>query len=260
MHEGQADSSGFTLVELVTVLIIIGILGTGVITFIGDSTNGFAATVAREKLAEDGQYIAEKFTREIRDALPNSVRANTNCLELVHIAGGSKYHTLPLGGLADGMYSWPIDPTPTASGLRVAVYPQSDLYDGSTPGSISPPTAINAPETDNRVRLTFDAPFQFIAGSPRSNYYLVEDPVSYCTSNGNLYRYTNYGYQASQPTAATLPSTLPTRALEGEGVSATFSVSPASLQANSIVNMVFEVSARGETVRINHLAHVRNAP
>ena len=256
----RARKLGFTLVEMVTVLIVLGILGTGVITFIGDSTNGFSATVARAKLAEDAQYLVEKFTQEIRDALPNSVRSNTECLEFVPIAGGSKYHTLPIGSTSDGLYSWPIDPSPSATNLRVAVYPQPDLYAMSSPGSISPTTTIGAPEADNRTRVTFDTPFAFSAGAPRANYFLVSEPVSYCTSSGNLYRYTDYGYQLNQPTVATLPSTLPTRALAGEGINAAFAVSPATLQANSIVTMAIEVTARGETVRLNHLAHVRNAP
>ncbi len=251
---------GFTLVEMVTVLIVLGILGTGVITFIGDSTNGFAATVARAKLAEDAQYLVEKFTEEIRDALPNSVRSNTECLEFVPIAGGSRYHTLPIGSTSDGLFSWPIDPLPNTANLRVAVYPQPDLYALNAPGPISPVITIGAAEADNRIRLTFDSPFAFSAGAPRANYFLITQPISYCTSGTKLYRYTNYGFQTNQPNVASLPTTLPSRALAGEGVGVNFSVAPATLQANSIVSMTVEITARGETVQLNHLAHVRNAP
>lgn len=251
---------GFTLVEMVAVLIVLGILGGGVITFIGDSTNGFAATVARAQLAEDAQYLVEKFSDEIREALPNSIRTNAQCLEFVPIAGGSRYHTLPIGADSDGFYSWPVDPLPTATDLRIAVYPQADLYSLSNPGAVSPAATIGSPEADNRVRLTFASPFAFNAGAPRSNYFLVTEPVSYCTVGGKLYRYTNYGFQATQPGVATLPSSLPDRALAGEGITATFAVAPATLLANSIVTMDIGVSSRGETVQLNHLAHVRNAP
>ncbi len=260
LNKCHDSAPGFTLVEMVTVLVVLAILGGGVITFIGDSSNGFAVTVARAQLAEDAQYLIEKFSDEIREALPNSIRTNTQCLEWVPVHGGSRYHTLPLGGSADGFYSWPIDPSPTAAGLRVAVYPQSNLYAMTNPGAISPGSTIGSIEADNRVRITFDTPFAFGTGAPRSNYFLVSDPVSYCTVAGRLYRYTNYGFQQTQPTVAGLPSTLPNRALAGEGISASFSVAPATLLANSIVTMDVEVSARGETVRFNHLAHVRNAP
>ena len=251
---------GFTLVELVTVILVLGILGTGVITFIGDSTNGYAATVARAQLAEDAKQLIDKFSDEIREALPNSIRTNSQCLELVPVQGASRYHTLPLGTAASEFFAWPIDPAPDGTNLRAAVYPQSDLYQLDNPGSISPQVSIGLPEADNRVRLTFASPFAFSSGTSRSSFYLVSDPVSYCTVGGRLYRYTGYGYQSTQPSVAGLPSTLPGRALAAEGVSATFSATPATLLANSVVAMTIRLTARGETVELNHLAHVRNAP
>ena len=251
---------GFTLVEMVTVLLVLGILGTGVVTFIGDSTNGFAATAARAQLAEDARFLVDKLSDEIREALPNSIRTNGQCLEYVPVEGGSRYHTLPIGAASGGFYSWPIDPAPTSSNLRAVVYPQIDLYSESNPGALSPTVSIGTPEADNRVRLNFSSPFAFSAGTSRSSYFLVTAPVSYCTINGRLYRYQNYGFEQTQPGIASLPTSLPDRALAGEGVSANFSVSAATLLTNSIVAMDIALTSRGETVQLNHLAHVRNAP
>lgn len=251
---------GFTLVEMVAVLIVLGILGGGVISFIGDSTNGFAATVARAQLAEDAQYLVEKFSDEIREALPNSIRTNAQCLEFVPVEAGSRYHTLPIGADSNGFYSWPIDPSPTGTTLRAAVYPQPNLYALSNPGAVSPEITIGSAEADNRVRLSFSSNFAFSAGAPRSNYFIISTPISYCTVGSKLYRYENYGFQSTQPGIASLPSSLPNRALAGEGITASFSVAPATLLANSIVTMDITVTARGETVQLNHLAHVRNAP
>ncbi len=79
--------SGITLVELVTVVMILGILSVGTVKFITDSGQGFASTVGRAALAGDVRFVTLRIAKEVRDALPNSVRVSGGCLEFVPTVG-----------------------------------------------------------------------------------------------------------------------------------------------------------------------------
>lgn len=251
---------GFTIVELVTVLVVLGILSLGSMSFLNNASNGYAATLARSQLAEDARLIMVRLGSELRRALPRSVRVQGDCLEYVPTLGGSSYLNLPTASAAAAFDSWPVDPVPTASDLRVAVYPTSSLYALANPGAISPLVTLGAPDADNRVAVSMASAHQFAAESPQRKYFLVADPVSYCISAGWLFRYSGYGFSSSQPSPATLPAALPNRSVYGQGVSGGFSLSAATLSRNSEVALTLQFTRGEEQIEMNHLVQVRNAP
>ncbi len=253
-------STGFTIVELVTVMAVLGILSVGTMTFLNNSSNGYAATISRSQLAADARLTMARMTSELRRALPRSVRVAGSCIEFVPTASASNYVSLPTTTAAASFDSWPLDPLPLATGLRAAVYPGTGLYQLSNPGSISPTVTLAAPDANNRVRVTLSTAHQFTSESPQQKYFLVSDPVSYCLSSGWLFRYQNYGFSSTQPSVATLPSTLPNRSVFAEDVIGSFAVSGATLARNSEVVLDLTFQRRDEQVQIAHLVQVRNAP
>ena len=91
-----ARARGFTLIELVVVITVMGILSIGAVSFITDASDGYANTVRRTELGSTMRLAAERVTRELRNALPNSVRVSGNCLEFIPVEGGSTYLNLPV--------------------------------------------------------------------------------------------------------------------------------------------------------------------
>ena len=87
---------GFTLIELVVVITVMGILSVGAVAFITDASDGYASTVRRTELGSTMRLAAERMTRELRNALPNSVRVSGACLEFIPVDGGSSYLNLPV--------------------------------------------------------------------------------------------------------------------------------------------------------------------
>ena len=112
---------GFTLVEIVTVMMILGILSIGTVKFITDSSQGFFSTMGRTALAGDARFVAERLATEVRGALPNSMRVSGACLEFVPTVGASTYATLPVVTAASSFLSIPVDPLPIPANSRVAV-------------------------------------------------------------------------------------------------------------------------------------------
>ena len=79
----KGGSRGFTLVELVVVIVVMGVLAYVGAGLIGNFVGGYLGASQRQELASAGRLAVERMTREIRRTLPNSVR----------IAGGGQQIT-----------------------------------------------------------------------------------------------------------------------------------------------------------------------
>src|SRR6188768_3006752 len=91
--KSQLIQSGFTLIELITVIVILSILasiGTG---FVVSATESYQRTQTRALLVNTARQALERMTRQLRIALPYSVRITNNgsCIEFMPIAAGGNY-------------------------------------------------------------------------------------------------------------------------------------------------------------------------
>lgn len=256
--------SGFTLVELVVVIAVMGILSVGAVAFITDASDGYASTVRRTELGSTMRLAVERMTRELRNALPNSARVSGNCLEFIPVDAGSSYLNLPVS-IASARFDVvpPIDAS--LAGARIAVFPDSTtaVYSFGDPGVISPPTNFAPPDANNVVRATMTATHRFPVESPDRRFYLLRAPVSYCVDQNRLWRYQNYGFQSAQPTIAALPTSMPGRGLIGEDLvasAAPFTLASATLTRNAQVSIDLEFQDGADSLRIHHLVQLRNVP
>lgn len=253
---------GFTLVELVTVMMVMGILAIGTVRFISDSSTGFASTITRTELAGDARFAIDRISRELRAALPGSVRVSGGCVEFIPVAAGSTYTTLPLVTSSTTFTAVPVEPMPLAADLRVAVYPGPGVYQLSSVSVISPEVSVSAPDVDNEVTLTMSAAHRFPAESPSNRFFLVESPVSFCVDADQLWRYSGYGFQATQPQPGSLPVGLPDRSMIAQRVTspAPFAVSAATLWRNAVVDINMSFARADDVISMQHLVQVRNVP
>jgi MSHA biogenesis protein MshO len=259
-----ARVGGFTLIELVVVITVMGILSIGVVSFITDASDGYANTVRRTELGSTLRLAAERVTRELRNALPNSARVSGDCLEFIPVEGGSTYLNLPVS-IASTTFNAAAPISATLAGTRIAVFPDSaaTVYSLTDPGAISPTATFDAPDAKNVVRVTMAASHRFPVESPERRFYMVREPVSYCVDGNRLWRYQNYGYAATQPTATTLPTSMPGRGLVGEGVNAAvppFTVVNATLTRNAEVSVDLEFVNGADALQVHHVVQLRNVP
>lgn len=258
-------AAGFTLVELIIVIVLLAIVATISVQFVALSTRGAIDVSSRQQRALSGVVISEHITRSLREALPTSIRTNADgsCIEWMPIRAASNYLDLPKGSSPSSFEAVPLAGGQSAAG-RVVVYGYgSDVYDLSNPGPVSPPASLPAGSPPVTVAFDGSATHRFSAKSPEKRFYVVGEPVALCQSGQWLYRYSNYGINTA--VASGLPSGFPGRevlAATLEDDSLVFEVTPPTLQRGAVVSFSFvlEDDEAGETTDISQEVQIRNVP
>lgn len=87
--------AGFTLIEMIVAIVLLGIISVMVATFIRSPVLGYVDTVRRAELTDTADYSLRRIAREARLALPNSMRVTTaggvNYIEFILTRGGGRY-------------------------------------------------------------------------------------------------------------------------------------------------------------------------
>jgi len=64
----HSNSGGFTLIELVTVIVVLGILSVFTLSFLDNAVKTYVMAKDQETLYSEGTYIMERVARELNDA------------------------------------------------------------------------------------------------------------------------------------------------------------------------------------------------
>lgn len=233
---------GMTLIELIIVIVIAAIVAAISSSFIVSSVTGYSDLARRAQLVDAAEMSLRKMARDIRRALPNSVRVDTSgrVIEMLNIADGARYREGPgqiPGGHnhANPQYRLNIGGTDTngfnivgtfqnvavpfsSTSERLSIYNQgitgADAYADaqllSGPYVITNPAVTTfsvAPDisADEHQILPVTGNFHFAFASPSQRVYIVDTPVTYLCApgaNGTITRYWSYAINSSQPTDA----------------------------------------------------------
>lgn len=256
---------GFTLVELVMVIVLLAIVATISVRFVALSTQGAVDVGSRQLRSFSAVVVSEQISRALREALPGSVRVDGSgsCIEWMPVTAVSNYINLPRGANPDSFEAAPLAGGASASG-RVVVYSYgSNLYSTGSPGPVSPPATL--PSGASPVTVTFDggANHRFSTQSPERKFFIIDEPRTFCQQGRFLFRYRDYGIQSS--IASALPAGMPRREVLAADLvadSLRFDVVPPSLQRNGVVSFSFELTSpqTGEVTSVSQEVQIRNVP
>lgn len=279
---------GFTLIELVVTLVISTVVVSFVSMFISGPVAGFADQSRRARLVDAADTALRRIGRDVRRALPNSVRTTSAggvaALELLGTVDGARYRAQPPGTSAQildlavavgsfnvlGPFTQVAKPFSSTSHY-LAIYnvgvPGADAYELAnviTPAGTAITIAADGATGEDRVTLV--PPFRFAFGSPTQRVFLVDGPVTYLCDPiaGTLMRYAGYGIGASQSSrdshgellAAGATASLMTNRL----TACSFAYSPGTAERAGLVSLEFTVRAEGESVSLLSQVHVDNGP
>jgi MSHA biogenesis protein MshO len=278
---------GFTLIELVTVIVVLAVVSVGISGFVRSGLDIYTDVTERDQLLSDSRFLAERLNRELRGAIPNSIRiANADgiqCIEFVPALWVTYYTSLPvfpdtttqatIVEIADNSEGYELSlPTATDSGDFAFVYPTkpTDVYaiDSSNRQEILACTDANLDCSDIEVSgnrtATLTLAGAFLDSSPASRMYFGRDAVSYCAQNNReVHRYED-DINASQSVygSSSAPVDAPIGVLmaEGQTNSLPFRVTEASLTRNGLVNVLLTFEKNDEIVNYNLEVHIPNVP
>jgi MSHA biogenesis protein MshO len=279
---------GFTLIELVITLVISAIVVSFVSLFLSGPVRGFADQSRRARLVDAADSALDRIGRDVRRALPNSVRTTASgavtALELLSTVDGARYRAQPPGtdaqildfAASDGSWN-ALGPFTQLTKPFISTSHYLAIYNVGVPGAdayaltdvITPPgrtITIAADGATGEDRVTITPGFRFAYASPTQRVFLVDGAVSYLcdTITGTLTRYHGYAIDADQATRDShgeLIAAGATASLMADQVAGcSFVYTPGTAARAGLATLEITVRAQGETVSLLSQAHVDNVP
>jgi MSHA biogenesis protein MshO len=276
---------GFTLIEAVMVIVITGIIAAVVAMFIRLPVQGYIDSVARAELADVADTSLRRMARDLRLALPNSVRISGNYMELLLTKTGGRYLAEEDAQGTAGILSFtnpsstgfklvgtpPAGPLAIVAGDSIVVYNlglgAADAYSGGNRATVTGVAGNTITIGSNPFALQ-DPPFK----SPVRRFQVVSSPVTYFCDGlsgggtGRLIRYWDYTISPTQPTtsASLATGTNPKNAILATNVqSCVFDYASLPNTHSGLIGLSITLTNANNnagTVVLFHQVHVDNTP
>jgi MSHA biogenesis protein MshO len=277
MHRPR--QAGFTLVEAIIVMAIIGIIGAIVAVFIRIPVQNYADSVARAEVTDEADLALRRMARELRLALPNSIRVNADgsAIEFLLTKTGGRYLSLednlapafpvldfvgdstrPLNVTVVGALSQPVLTTDyfvvynLGNGMAPAdAWAYSTNYGAGTPERNIARVSAVAVDTQSTTLTLEGNPFAMQAvkmPSPGQRFQIVSGPVMYACARAAdnalvVTRYAGHGITATQATPPADPTSSAPLTRRVNSCAGLFTYDAAA-QRSALVTIALELAAR----------------
>lgn len=266
---------GFTLIEMITVIVLLGIISVGIGSVIRFGSQIFVDVTSRDELLSSARFAIERLNREVRSALPNSIRVlnDTNdpatrtrqCLEFIPAQASAVYIDIPVAPelASDTMSVIKFDRPNNIDDLFAVTYPlfPGDLYGG---GTATPEPITSLPAVAGNIwTLTLDNSILFSQDSPTKRLYFVDYPVSYCVQNGILTRHEKSDFSAAMLTSGGVMMAENLELMDIGNPTQRyfpFTVSAATHIRNAILTTELRFEKNDERLTFNNETQVMNVP
>lgn len=281
MSVRRTQQAGFTLIEMVTVIVLLGIVAGILTPFIAKAMQAYTHSQARASLVNKGRLALERLAREVHQAVPNSltVLAGGNGIEFVRSRAGGRYveqfddfgsefsrmnrrfrknaNLTQLYAVGTGLSFT------TGDVLVIGNTSPADLRAGNTATALSSIVATTAAGpgndgTSNGQIMNF-ASQSFGVESPGKHFSIADRTIEVGLSGSTLRWFSTAGladYDAAVDWAGTDPALT-------DGVSSvSFTYSPGTPQSTGVLRVDLQINdaTTAQSIRLYREIQVRNTP
>jgi MSHA biogenesis protein MshO len=277
---------GFTLIELIIVILIIGILSGVIFTILSGPMTQFVQVEQRANLVDIAETALLRMTREIRLALPNSIRINAGPeIEFIRTVDGGRYRekvdpsdaNIQCSSKSDERLSFSsntdcfeiLGALQNLPGTPLTGSNQSNCLDqtalcmvvfntGQSGANVYAKDNIAAIETISTTSITFNnadvAGFKFPYKSPRQRFFIIDTPVKFTCDGTKIDRVFDYDFFAGTGGTSNL--------LVNQLTDCTFTYNAGTATRSGLVTISITVrdDDLGQEVTLLQQAHVDNQP
>lgn len=276
---------GFTLVELVIVLVVMGVIATGIAKVVTSSMSVFVGVSEREQLVAQTSFAMNRMARELQSAVPASVRvrgsSSQHCLQFVPADVVTGYSDISIQPAAENTIDilFPVDALdniqPFSTSASVIVAPSSvlDVYNAANDYRQPIVNCTDDGDGDCATRDSTDDTLEvtvndaFAEASLVNRAYIASKAVSFCLRNSVLHRFES-GFTTTQPLASASSSRLGVdfiNALSASPASGTLNDDPFQVRSvnggvNNMVMLRLRAQKGDEVLSLTTEVAIENAP
>lgn len=300
MARHPATQRGFSLIELVVVIVIGGIIAATLTVFLKPAMDSFVNTRLRADISDQADTSLRRMLRDVRRAVPNSLRVPSDqCFELVPAVAGGRYRMGPDAtndssascsptntGTPDTCSAWvntaqastmfdalsPLSTLP-ANGDWVVINNQNgnDVYAGVNRSVISAVHTPNATQGYHRITMSSmqvssgytGGRFLTVANGEQSVFYICTGADGSLGSNGKgkgTLFRLTRSFNATYPTACPATTGAVVLATNVKSCSFVYDPNQGATQQSGFLWMDLEIANNNETAHMAVGAHVMNVP
>lgn len=273
MRRAPRCAKGFTLVEMIMVIVITGILGGMVAIFLKHPIQQYMDVSRRAELTDIADTALYRLAGDVSTAVPNSIRVAgcgaSSCFEFLPTRDGGRYRAdLPGDPLVFGGTDTAFDvigPVAVAVNDRIVIGSTSSsgamAYSAAAAGGLRTVAAVAG------ANITLDAGLPLAAELPTQRFDVIDGgAVTYACAGagtdangdgtGVLRRYWNYGVN---PVQANPPAGAATAILADKVSGCTIDYDLPN-QRMGLLGIRLTLTRGGESVSLYHEIHVNNIP
>lgn len=269
----KKSRGGFTLIELIMVIALAGTIAVMISIVMSRPFQGFADQSRRAELTDLAAMALNRMARDVRLAVPNSLRSDNGALELLRAPVGGRYRAnlvdghyqdppacpaepcripfagpLPLNELSLPASLWMVIYNVGGSGAGNGIWSQQD----DTSSVITPKITIGL--TGDNLELALSG-FRFRYSSPQHRFYLADKVIGYRCQNGRLLRaeFDSLELSYDYANAASIVDRV-------DCAASSFTYGPGDNTRNGLATLRLTLNEAGETISLLRQVHIDNAP